>query len=100
MDYIKPSVVAETFLTNAVAKSNLPAFQTSRSTLGKIAACWPPIFTFFALGYEHSVANMFIIPAGIFVGLPMLWMGRVAPERGAEAAPFGSVEPLPDAVEA
>ena len=27
MDYIKPSVVAETFLTNAVAKSNLPVFQ-------------------------------------------------------------------------
>ena len=102
---------------------------TSRSTLGKIAACWLPIFTFFALGYEHSVVNMFIIPAGIFmgapvsvrawwlwnqipvtlgnlaggflfVGLPMLWMDRVLPEKGAEAAPVGSVESLPDAVEA
>ena len=27
MDYIKPSEVAETFLANAVAKSNLPVFQ-------------------------------------------------------------------------
>lgn len=44
---------------------------TSRSTLGKIVACWLPIFTFFALGFEHSVVNMFIIPAGIFLGAPI-----------------------------
>lgn len=41
---------------------------TSRSTLGKIAACWLPIFMFFALGYEHSVVNMFVIPGGILMG--------------------------------
>jgi formate/nitrite transporter len=41
---------------------------TSRSTLGKIIACWLPVFTFFALGYEHSVVNMFLIPAGIWMG--------------------------------
>lgn len=44
---------------------------TSRSTLGKIVACWLPIFTFFALGYEHSVVNMFVIPAGIWMGAPV-----------------------------
>lgn len=44
---------------------------TSRSTLGKIAACWLPIFTFFALGFEHSVVNMFVIPAGIWMGAPI-----------------------------
>lgn len=44
---------------------------TSRSTLGKIAGCWLPIFIFFALGYEHSVVNMFIIPAGIWMGAPV-----------------------------
>jgi formate/nitrite transporter len=78
---------------------------TSRSTLGKILGCWLPIFTFFALGYEHSVVNMFLFPCGImmgapvpvstwwlwneipitignlfggflFVGLPMLWLAR------------------------
>ena len=35
---------------------------TSASTVGKIAAAWLPILTFFAQGYEHSVVNMFIIP--------------------------------------
>jgi formate/nitrite transporter len=44
---------------------------TSRSTVGKIAACWLPIFTFFALGYEHSVVNMFVIPAGMWMGAPV-----------------------------
>jgi formate/nitrite transporter len=44
---------------------------TSKSTLGKIVACWLPIFTFFALGYEHSVVNMFVIPAGMWMGAPI-----------------------------
>ena len=41
---------------------------TSRSTLGKIVASWLPIVTFFAQGFEHSVVNMFLIPAGMLMG--------------------------------
>lgn len=41
---------------------------TSQSTLGKIAAMWLPIITFFAQGFEHSVVNMFVIPTGILLG--------------------------------
>lgn len=41
---------------------------TSRSTLGKIVASWLPILTFFAQGFEHSVVNMFLIPAGMLMG--------------------------------
>src|ERR1700730_7535998 len=40
----------------------------SRSTLGKISAMWLPIMTFFALGFEHSVVNMFVIPSGMILG--------------------------------
>ena len=43
----------------------------SRSTVGKIAAMWLPIMTFFAQGYEHSIVNMFVIPAGMFLGAPV-----------------------------
>jgi formate/nitrite transporter FocA (FNT family) len=43
----------------------------SRSTIGKIAAMWLPILTFFAQGYEHSIVNMFVIPAGMFLGAPV-----------------------------
>jgi formate/nitrite transporter len=43
----------------------------SRSTIGKIAAMWLPICTFFAHGYEHSIVNMFLIPAGRMLGAPV-----------------------------
>ncbi|TCK80855.1 formate/nitrite transporter family protein [Albibacterium bauzanense] len=41
---------------------------TSKSTVGKIIAAGIPIFMFFALGYEHAVVNMFVIPAGMMFG--------------------------------
>ena len=43
----------------------------SRSTLGKIVAMWLPIMTFFAHGYEHSIVNMYILPAGMLLGAPV-----------------------------
>ena len=43
----------------------------SRSTVGKVVAMWLPILTFFAQGYEHSIVNMFVIPAGKFFGAPI-----------------------------
>jgi formate/nitrite transporter len=43
----------------------------SRSTLGKIVAMWLPIMTFFALGFEHSIVNMFVIPSGMVFGAPV-----------------------------
>jgi formate/nitrite transporter len=43
----------------------------SRSTVGKIAAMWLPIMTFFALGFEHSVVNMFLIPSAMMFGAPV-----------------------------
>ena len=54
---------------------------TSTTTIGKIAAMWLPIMTFFALGYEHAIVNMFLIPAGILLGAEItiadwwLWNG-------------------------
>lgn len=35
---------------------------------GKMAGLWGPISCFVAIGLEHSVANMFIIPMGISLG--------------------------------
>lgn len=36
------------------------------STIGKIFAMFFPIWLFVTCGFEHSVANMFFIPAGLF----------------------------------
>jgi len=44
---------------------------SSRSTTGKVVSMWLPITTFFALGYEHSIVNMFVIPTGMMLGAPI-----------------------------
>ncbi|KAI7247621.1 hypothetical protein KC345_g11944, partial [Hortaea werneckii] len=41
---------------------------TSKSTTGKIFAMWLPILTFFGQGFEHTVVNFFVIPAGMMLG--------------------------------
>ena len=38
------------------------------SAPGKAVAVWFPISAFVALGLEHSVANMFMVPLGIALG--------------------------------
>ena len=40
----------------------------STSVAGKILAIFWPISTFVALGFEHPIANMFLIPHGILCG--------------------------------
>lgn len=46
-----------------------PVFaKASRSVPGKVMLIWLPIATFFALGFEHAVVNMFVFPIGILSG--------------------------------
>lgn len=40
----------------------------STSQIGRIVGAWMPIMIFFAQGFEHSVVNMFVIPAGMMLG--------------------------------
>jgi formate transporter len=42
--------------------------KAARSVPGKIILIWLAIGTFFALGFEHTVVNMFIFPVGILSG--------------------------------
>ncbi len=41
---------------------------SSKSTSGKILGVWFPVMTFVAIGYEHSVANMFFLPVAMLEG--------------------------------
>ena len=61
-------VVAKAILCNWMVTLGVAMAMTSQSTMGKIAAMWLPILTFFAQGFEHSVVNMFVIPAGMLMG--------------------------------
>jgi formate/nitrite transporter len=45
----------------------------AKDAAGKMVPIWFCISAFVALGLEHSVANMFIIPLGIFSGAAVSW---------------------------
>ncbi|GAB2024642.1 formate/nitrite transporter family protein [Lactovum odontotermitis] len=38
----------------------------ARDAAGKVLAIWFPVMTFVAIGFQHSVANAFLLPAAIF----------------------------------
>jgi formate/nitrite transporter FocA (FNT family) len=40
----------------------------STSAFGKIASIWLPVSTFFALAFEHSIVNMFVMPTAMLLG--------------------------------
>lgn len=44
------------------------AAMASRSTVGKIVALYMPVFAFVVCGFEHSVANMYYLAAGLMTG--------------------------------
>lgn len=81
------SPMAERAVAIASAKASLPVDQAfirgilcnwlvclavvmaiaARDLPGKLLACYMPIMAFVASGFEHSVANMFFIPAGLLL---------------------------------
>lgn len=62
------SAFVKAILCNWMVCMGVVMAMTSKSTIGKILAAGIPIFIFFALGYEHAVVNMFVIPAGMLFG--------------------------------
>ena len=60
---------------------------SARTTADKILAIIPPITAFVAAGFEHSVANMYFIPIGLFIksgadGAFWATIGRSAADYG------------------
>ncbi|MEI3341380.1 MAG: formate/nitrite transporter family protein [Coprobacter fastidiosus] len=45
---------------------------SSSSTAGIFIGLWFPVMGFVAIGYEHSIANMFFIPLGMLQGADIL----------------------------
>jgi formate/nitrite transporter FocA (FNT family) len=45
----------------------------ARDVIGKVVVMWLPILLFFAMGFEHSVVNMFLFPVGILLGADFTW---------------------------
>jgi formate transporter len=55
-----------------------------RSTSDKILALVPPITAFVAAGFEHSIANMYFIPFGLFIkaGAPESFWAKIGKTPG------------------
>lgn len=49
---------------------------SSKDNLSKIYGIWIPIWAFVALGYQHCIANYFLIPIGMFYGSPGYGVGK------------------------
>lgn len=60
--------IIKAMLCNWMVAIGTIMFYTSKSTAGKIIAMWLPVTTFFSLGLEHAIVNMFVIPAGMMLG--------------------------------
>jgi formate/nitrite transporter len=62
------TVFVKAILCNWMVCLGVVMAMSSTSTVGRIAGAWMPILIFFAQGFEHSVVNMFVIPAGMLMG--------------------------------
>lgn len=43
----------------------------AQDVTGKLLGIWFPISAFVTMGFEHCIANMFVIPLGIMLGAPV-----------------------------
>ncbi|MFG3423302.1 formate/nitrite transporter family protein [Micromonospora sp. NPDC049460] len=55
-------------LCNWMVSTGVVAAMISTSVSGKVIGMWMPILIFFYMGFEHSVVNMFLFPAGLMLG--------------------------------
>ena len=56
---------------------------SAKTTAGKIACAFLPVMLFVLAGFEHSVANMYYIPAGLFLAADPAYAGALAAVGGA-----------------
>ena len=59
--------IALGIMANALVCMAVWLSYSARSTTDKILAIIPPISAFVAAGFEHSIANMYFIPMGLFI---------------------------------
>jgi len=83
-----PALIASGVLANMLVCLAVWVTQAARTVPGKILALAGPITAFVAAGFEHSVANMSIIPIALFVqafAAPEFWTATSA-DPGAFAS--------------
>lgn len=62
------TVFIKAMLCNWMVSLGVLGAMISKDVVGKIIAMWMPIMLFFYMGFEHSIVNMFLFPAGLIMG--------------------------------
>ncbi len=55
-------------MCNWMVSTGVVAAMMSTTVSGKVIGMWMPILVFFYMGFEHSIVNMFLFPAGLMLG--------------------------------
>lgn len=74
--------IASGILCNIFVCAAVLMATASKNVSGKILAVFFPIFAFVVSGYEHCVANMYYIPAGIFALNNEVYVNKAISEYG------------------
>lgn len=67
------AVFVRGMMCNWMVSTGVVGALLARDVIGKIAVMWLPVLLFFAMGFEHSVVNMFLFPVGILLGAEFTW---------------------------
>ncbi len=78
-------------LCNWIVCQTVFAVFSTRNVAGKILICFLPIVLFVVTGFEHIVANMYYLFAGLFVKSNPLYVEK-AIERGVDAAKIANID--------
>mgnify|MGYP003202540382 FL=1 len=62
-----PEMLCRAILCNVLVCIAVWAAMSSEQVSGKILALYPPVAIFILCGFEHCIANMFYIPAGLMI---------------------------------
>jgi len=67
------AVFVRGMLCNWMVSTAVVGAMIAKDVAGKVIAMWLPVLLFFAMGFEHSVVNMFLFPIGIMLGADFTW---------------------------
>jgi len=62
------AVFTRGMLCNWMVSTGVVGAFLARDVIGKVVVMWLPVLLFFAMGFEHSVVNMFLFPVGLMLG--------------------------------
>ncbi len=77
------AVLSRAILCNVIVVLAVWLATGAKDITGKILACWFPVMLFVLSGYEHSIANMYFIYVGKYIGAQLthlqIWTNNLFP---------------------